>query len=68
LRLPSRACGIAIHHRVNRVYVATSERVDGGDRRHPDVNIEVNPLADGLFVVNKTGGSLVAAGGDLSPS
>jgi YVTN family beta-propeller protein len=30
-------------------------------------DIDVNPQADGIYVVNKTAGSLVTAGGDLRP-
>jgi YVTN family beta-propeller protein len=31
-------------------------------------DIDVNPQADGIYVVNKTAGSLVTAGGDLRPT
>jgi hypothetical protein len=31
-------------------------------------DIDVNPQADGIYVVNKTAGSLVTAGGDLRPA
>ena len=31
-------------------------------------DIDVNPQGDGVYVVNKTSGSLVFASGDLSPS